>query len=84
MAFGGSIKLTGADEYKKALSQISQNLKVVSSEMKSTASSFEAGDKSQKELNASAKELRESLEQQKKRGIFFFVSLEITYADQVP
>ena len=48
--FGGSVKLTGETEYKKALNQITQNLKVVSAEMKATSSSFDAGEKSEKEL----------------------------------
>ena len=33
-SFGGSVKLQGESEYRQALSQISQSLKVVSSEMK--------------------------------------------------
>ena len=48
--FGGSVKLTGESSYKQALSQITQNLKVVSSEMKATSSAFDNGDKSVKEL----------------------------------
>lgn len=63
--FGGAVKLTGADEYKKALNQISQNLKVVSAEMKATSTSFEAGDKSEKELEATTNELNASLNAQK-------------------
>ena len=43
--FGGSVKLTGADQYKSALKDITQNLKVMSAEMKATSSSFEAGEK---------------------------------------
>ena len=50
MAFGGSIKLTGESEYRKALTQITQNLKVVSAEMKATTTAFESGDKSVDEL----------------------------------
>ena len=63
--FGGAVKLTGESEYRKALNQITQSLKVVSSEMKATSSSFASGEKSQKELATSAKELKASLEQQK-------------------
>ena len=63
--FGGSIKLTGEQEYKKALSSITQSLKVVSSEMKATASAFSNGDKSTKELAQDSKALKQSLEQQK-------------------
>ena len=62
---GGSIKLKGESEYKRALSQISQSLKVVSSEMRSTASAFSVGDKSQKDVANSAKGLKTALEQQK-------------------
>ena len=48
--FGGAVKLTGESEYRKALSQITQSLKVVSSEMKAASSAFDAGDKSTKQL----------------------------------
>lgn len=63
--YGGAIKLTGESEYKRALSQITQSLRVVSSEMKSTASAFAIGDKSQQDVANSAKTLKTSLEQQK-------------------
>ena len=49
-SFGGSVKLTGESEYRKALSEISQGLKVVSAEMKATASAFDADNMSKKEL----------------------------------
>lgn len=63
--FGGSVKLTGESEYRKALSQITQSLKVVSSEMKSTSSAFESGDKSSKDLASVSQQLSASLEKQK-------------------
>lgn len=63
--FGGAVKLTGANEYKQALSQITQNLKVVSAEMKATSSAFAVGEKSEKDMLASSKELKASLDQQK-------------------
>lgn len=63
--FGGAVKLTGADDYKKALSQITQNLKVVSAEMKATSSAFDAGERSEKELATASKELNASLNTQK-------------------
>ena len=66
MSFGGSVKLTGASEYKKALQEITQNLKVVSAEMKATSSSFAVGDRTQKEVNKEAKEYSKALEEQKK------------------
>lgn len=66
MSFGGSVKLTGASEYKKALQEITQNLKVVSAEMKATSSSFAVGDRTQKEVNKEAKEYSKALDEQKK------------------
>ena len=63
--FGGSVKLTGANEYKESLKQITQNLKVMSAEMKATSSSFAAGEKSEKEMIASSKEMKKALDEQK-------------------
>lgn len=63
--FGGSVKLTGANEYQQSLKQITQSLKVVSAEMKATSAAFAAGDKSEKDAIASSKELKAALEQQK-------------------
>ena len=63
--FGGSVKLTGADQYKSALKDITQNLKVMSAEMKATSSSFEAGEKSQQEIIQASKEMKKALDEQK-------------------
>ena len=63
--FGGAVKLTGESEYKKALTQITQSLKVVSAEMIATSSAFASGDKSTQDLANASKELKTSLEQQK-------------------
>lgn len=63
--FGGAIKLTGANEYKQALQQITQSLKTVSTEMKATSTAFASGNKSQQETAKSIKELRTALDQQK-------------------
>lgn len=64
-SFGGSIKLEGASEYKKALSDITQNLKVVSAEMKATTSSADKENMSEKELTAMSKQYNSVLDQQK-------------------
>ena len=64
-SFGGSIKLEGASAYKKALSDITQNLKVVSAEMKATASSTDKENMSEKELTAMTKQYNSTLDQQK-------------------
>ena len=43
--FGGSVKLTGESEYKKALSNIKTSLREVSSEMKLVSAQFQSSDK---------------------------------------
>lgn len=65
MAFGSSVKLTGADEYKKSLKDITQNLKLMSAEMKATSTSFDAGEKSEKQMMQSAREMKKALEEQR-------------------
>ena len=65
--FGGSVKLTGEAEYKKALQQITQNLKEVSSEMKVVSSQYDKNDKSTSAVKARAEALNKVLEQQKNR-----------------
>lgn len=63
--FGGAVKLTGANEYKQALQQITLSLKAVTAEMKATSSAYDIGDKSEKQMIADSKELKTSLEEQK-------------------
>lgn len=65
MSFGGAVKLTGESEYRKALAQITQSLKVVSAEMKATSASFASGEKSEKEIAQSSEQLAKSLNDQK-------------------
>jgi len=62
---GGSIKLTGESEYRRALTQCTQSLKVISAEMRATSSGFEAGAKSQKEVTESSEQLKKALDSQK-------------------
>lgn len=62
--FGGAVKLTGESEYRKALNQITQNLKTVSAEMRATSSSFEAGNASMSETTARAQSLQTALSSQ--------------------
>ena len=63
--FGGSVKLTGESEYRKALSQITQSLRVVSSEMKSVSSAYSTNDADTKALANQSKQLSTALNQQK-------------------
>ena len=44
-SFGGTVKLTGESEYRKALREITSNLKQVSSELKLTNAQFTSGNK---------------------------------------
>ena len=64
-SFGGSIKLTGESEYQKALRGISDNLKVLNSEMKVVTSQYDANDNSSKKLKATSEVLNKKIEEQK-------------------
>lgn len=64
---GGAIKLKGESEYKRALNQIRQNLREVSSEMKAVSSSFDKNDHSTSALNAKSQVLNKTLEAQKQK-----------------
>jgi phage-related protein len=63
---GGTIKLTGESEYRKALKDITSNLKLVSSELKLTNAQFESGDKSVNDTRKAYDNMGNSLEEQKK------------------
>jgi phage-related protein len=65
--FGGSIKLTGEDSYRKALTQINQSLREVSSEMKVVSSSYDTNDKSLEALTAQEDVLNKKLDEQEKK-----------------
>ena len=63
--FGGAIKLTGADEYKRSLQQITQSLKENASEMQVVASAYDKGDKSLSTLKSKSEDLERVLASQK-------------------
>jgi phage-related protein len=65
--FGSSIKLTGESEYQRALKQINQNLREVSSEMKVVSSSFDKNDKSTQAIAQKSDVLNKKLEEQKNK-----------------
>lgn len=67
MALGGSIKLQGESEYRRALSQITQNLREVSSEMKIVTSTYDKNDTSTEALSAKSDVLSKRLEEQKSK-----------------
>ena len=74
---GGAIKLKGESEYKRALTQIRQNLREVSSEMKAVSSSFDKNDHSTSALNAKSQVLNKTLETQKQK----LKTLQSQYSD---
>lgn len=63
-SFGGSIKLTGADEYKSALRQISQSLRETGAELTAVASRYDKNDSSLANLKAKTTQMTEVLNKQ--------------------
>jgi len=64
--FGGSVKLTGETEYKKALKNIQTGLREVSSEMKLVSAQFASNDKNTANLAATSADLAKKINEQKK------------------
>lgn len=64
--FGGSVKLQGESEYRKALKSIQQGLREVSSDMKLMSAQFASSDKATDKLSAKSVDLAKKLEVQKK------------------
>ena len=64
--FGGSVKLTGETEYKKALKNIQQGLKEVGSELKLVTAQYNSNDKSTANLSAKSADLAKKIETQRK------------------
>ena len=65
--FGGTVKLTGESEYRKALSEITSNLKVLNSEMKTITSQYDRNDKSVENLSQQNDVLNKKIEEQEKK-----------------
>ena len=65
--FGSSIKLAGESEYQRALKQINQSLREVSSEMKVVSSNFDKNDKSTQAMAQRSQLLNKALEEQKSK-----------------
>lgn len=66
-SFGGSIKLTGEDEYRRALKNITTGLREVSSQISLTTSSFENSDKKTKDLKQAQEQLSKIYDTQKSK-----------------
>ena len=65
--FGGTVKLTGESEYRKALKDITRNLKEVSSELKLTNAQFNSGEKTLKSTKSSYTNMNTTLVQQREK-----------------
>lgn len=63
--FGGAVKLTGESEYRKALKNITQNLREVTSEMKLVSAQYSKNDTSTQALTAKSEALNKKLDVQK-------------------
>ena len=67
MAFGGTVKLTGESEYRQALNAITNNLKVLNSEMKVVTSQFDRNDKSVSNLSQQNTVLNKKIDEQRQK-----------------
>ena len=65
--FGGSVKLTGESEYRRALKEITSNLTVLSSEMKVVNSLYDKNDTSTAKLSQQNGVLTKRLDEQNKK-----------------
>lgn len=66
MAFGGTIKLQGEQEYRQALRKITDELKVVGTELSKVSSQFGKNEKSVESLTAKNNVLTDKLNEQRK------------------
>lgn len=66
-SFGGTVKLTGESEYRKALRDITTNLKEVSSELKLTNAQFTSGDKTVKDTKIAYNNMNTTMQEQKSK-----------------
>jgi phage-related protein len=65
-SFGGTVKLSGESEYRKALQDITSNLKVLNSEMKTVTSAYDKNDTSAENLSAQNEILTKKITEQQK------------------
>ena len=75
-SFGGTIKLTGETEYRRALSQITNNLKVLNSELKMVSSGYDRNDKSVANLTQQNSVLNKKITEQKEKVMLLERALE--------
>lgn len=66
-SFGGTVKLSGESEYKRALSEITSNLKVMSSEMQIVTATYGKNDTSVQGLSKRNEVLNKQIDAQKEK-----------------
>lgn len=66
-SFGGSVKLSGESEYRKALKEITSSLKEVSSELKLTNVQFANGEKTVKEAKSTYDNTNNTIKEQREK-----------------
>ena len=66
-SFGGTVKLQGESEYRKAIKDITSNLRLMSSELKLTNTQFSSGDKSLKQTKESYENTNKAVQEQKEK-----------------
>lgn len=80
-SFGGTVKLTGESEYKKALASISSSLKVLNSEMKMVTSQYDKNDTSVENLSSQNEILNKKIDEQKNKVAVLTQALESAKAE---
>ena len=75
-SFGGTVKLTGETEYRRALKDITSNLKVLNSEMKTITSQYDKNDKSSRNLTQQNEVLNKKIAEQKEKVAILTSALE--------
>lgn len=75
-SFGGTVKLTGESEYRKALREITNNLKVLNSEMKTVTSQFDKNDRSTSNLSQQSAVLTKKISEQRDKVNILTEALE--------
>lgn len=80
-SFGGSIKLTGESEYRKALSSITSDLRLMASEMKVLATATDSSGKSTEMDKQKRAELAKAIEEQRAKLVELNAALKKEQAE---
>lgn len=80
--YGGTIKLEGESEYRRALQQITQNLKELSAELKIVSNTYDKNDQSTAAISARSEALSKKLDEQNSKVALLtskYQSLDLEY-----